>query len=298
MVNNFENSSNNTENQSNDWDMSDVAEFVIPEQPTEKIEMSEEEREYEQKERGLQDELFAIAEHRAHAISEAGEEFYGVMNRAEHSLAKRMHDSFDNLSQGKNVTDRAYLESFFGYVNEMFPPEFSGRERDEKRVMDAEDLFQKSAFNESSMMDGCISDIAKLFTTDGSERDLQISSNIRNLGQSAAEFPTRLANAIIGYCSEPGKDKRHCIDGIQKDHKGAVSRSLFNIADVFSGSSTEVGKHMFDPTISLTGQIAYNAEQYQEGIMKYLKFKMEASYDKYKLEDNPENHNPKADLFL
>ena len=298
MVNNFENSSNNTENQSNDWDMSDVAEFVIPEQPTEKIEMSEEEREYEQKERGLQDELFAIAEHRAHAISEAGEEFYGVMNRAEHSLAKRMHDSFDNLSQGKNVTDRAYLESFFGYVNEMFPPEFSGRERDEKRVMDAEDLFQKSAFNESSMMDGCISDIAKLFTTDGSERDLQISSNIRNLGQSAAEFPTRLANAIIGYCSEPGKDKRHRIDGIQKDHKGAVSRSLFNIADVFSGSSTEVGKHMFDPTISLTGQIAYNAEQYQEGIMKYLKFKMEASYDKYKLEDNPENHNPKADLFL
>ena len=299
MLNNSENISQNTEeNQPNGWDMSDVADFAILEQPTERTEKTEEEREYEQRELGLKDELFEIAKRRAFTIGEAGDEFYDVMRRAEHPLAKRMRDSFDNLSQGKRMTDQAYLEGFFQYVDEMFPPAFSGRERDEKRIQEAEDMFQRSAIRESGIMEDNTNDIAKLFSMDGSEHDLQIATNIRNLGQSSADFPRDMAIAIIRYCSEPGKDRRLRINGIQADHERAVSNSLFNIADTFDKSRTEVGKHMFEPTMAFTSQITRKSEEYYEGLKDYIKFKMGASYDKYKIEDNPANHNPYEDAFL
>ena len=278
MLNNSENISQNTEeNQSNDWDMSDVADFSLPEKPAETIEKSEEERAYEQKERALQDELFHIVDRRANNISGAGDELYDVMKHAGHEDAEKMREAFDDLSYGKKFTDRAYLESYFNYTNEMFPSPFLGKERDMVHVANAEDDFRRSAIQSASMMSDSTDGIAKLFSSDGSENDLQIASKIRNLGDDSADFSTRFMNAIIGYCEDPSIENKKRIIGLQADHERAITNSLFTVAEVFDRSKTEVGKHMFEPTSALAGQVARNSEEYYEGIMEYLKVKMNAS---------------------
>ena len=278
MLNNSENISQNTEaSQSNDWDMSDVADFSLPEKPAEDTEKSEEEREYERKERSLQDELFHIVDRRADSVNGAGEELYAVMKNAEHRQAEDMHDAFSDLSYGKKFTDHAYLESYFNYVNEMFPSPFSKKERDMVRTANAEDDFRRSAVRGASVMDENVDGIAKIFSSDGSKNDLEIAAKIRNLGKSSGDFSVGLASAIIGYCEDPSAENKKRIINLQADHERAITNSLFTVAEVFDRSKTEVGKHMFEPTSALAGQVARNSEEYYEGVMDYLKFKMNAS---------------------
>jgi hypothetical protein len=274
MLNNFEtNNSDNTESQSNDWDMSDVAEFRIPDK-SETYEKSEEERNYEAKERALQDELFSLSDRRANIINNAGEECSQILKRAEHPFANRLQNNFDDLTSGKKSTGRATLETFFGYMDAMYPSPYGGKERDPKKVEECEGEYRRFSMREGECVADSVDEIAKSFAADGSDLDLHIAQMLRNVGQDTADFGSYFSRAVIAYAEDPSSENRSRLNRAQSDHEGTVSNSLFNIATTFDDSRTTIGKKLFDPSVELATMITRNSEEYFEGILAYMKFKM------------------------
>lgn len=305
MVNNFETSSNDSEDSAiNAWDMSDVSNplfnessdtFQIPERNDGK---SEEERRYESKERALRDELFAISDNRARYISNTGEEFISLMKQANHPFARRLEENVDNIVSGKKNTGRATLETFFSYIDSMYPSPYSNNTRDPKKADDAADEYRRTSMREGEYTGDTTDELAKTFSIDGSDKDLYIANSLKLIGQDSVDYHTSLARAIIAYAEEPNKNNRSRITNAQYDHEHAMSNSLYNIAEIFDGSRTVIGKKMFEPTIELMQKMTINTEDYFDGIMNYLKFKIDNSPNAPNMEDDDDSSYNQPDVVL
>lgn len=278
MVNYEQNRANGEENPAaKAWDMSDI------ENPQDKetfrrseigYPKSEEERTYETKERLLKDELFNISDRRANYIAEAGDYFIKVLSENEHPLTGVLEGNVEDIVSGKKSTGRATLESLFGYVDAMYPSPYSETFRDPKKVEEAADVFRRSAIREGEYTGDTVDELAKTFRKDGSDKDLYIASDLNNIGNDSAKYHPSLADAIIAYVEDPSKNNRARIANAQFNHSGAMSKSLYAIAEQFDSSRTNIGKRMFDPTMGLMQGLTTNAEDYFDGIMEYLKYKM------------------------
>lgn len=265
----------------NEWGMSDAPaffgeDFIIPTVEA-KPQKTEEERSYEQKERGLQDELFAIADRRVHFMTNTGDEFIKIMKGAEHPFANRLEKDVDNLTSGKRRTSHATLETFFSYVDSMYPSTLSGQERDLKTIEQAEDEFRRASIREGQYTGDSSDTLAKAFREDGSDNDFVIAQHLKNIGDNAASYGMRLPQAVVGYLNDPSRENRTRLSGVQVDHKSALSNSLYNIATTFDNSRTIVGKKMVDPSFDLLAMMSRSNDEYFEGMMDYLKFKMNNS---------------------
>ncbi len=241
-------------------------------------EKSIEEREYEQNERSLQDELYSTVDGRVNTISNVGQELCSIMKDADHPFSKRLEENFDDFISSKRLTGRATLEGLFAYANAMFPPAFKNEVRDIEKVEDARDLFRQSARREGTQTADKIDEIAKTFSVDGSKNDLRIASCLRNIGDDSENYAVRLAEAVISYSENPNdEDNRKKLNLVQSDHEGALTTTFFRIAETFDSSNTEIGKKMFDPTSALIGTLAVSTDEYYDGIVKYLRFKIKNS---------------------
>jgi hypothetical protein len=279
-----------------EWDMSDapafnVEDFQIPSETD--VRNTEEARNYEKRERALEDELYLIADRRANGIMNIGDEFVKTMKSIEHPLAGRMENNIDDIYRGKKATGRATLESLFTYVDSMFPSPYSEEERNAKKVGDSEDEFRRASIREGQVTGDSIDDLAKTFTMDGSENDLYIASQLKNLGQGTFDHSSALLKAIIDYANKPNGENRSQLYKTQSDHERVLSNSLFNIAETFDRSKTQAGRRMFEPTVELATTMTRSSEEYFEGIMKYLKFKIDNSNT-----EKPEEVSPNAAAFV
>ena len=280
------------------WDMSDVESqfngdtFRIPETNTSK---TEEERTYETRERLLKDELFNISDRRANYIADTGDTFIQALREIEHPLTGSLESKVDDIVSGKKSTGRATLESLFGYINAMYPSPYSEEFRDPKKVDDAATVFRSTSFREGSYTGDTVDSVAQDFRSDGSDRDLYIASDLNKIGEDSANYHSALAEAIIAYAEDPSKNNRARITNVQFDHSGAMSRSLYDIAEQFDRSRTSVGRKMFDPTMSLMQNLTTNTEDYFDGIMEYLKFKMENNPEDSGFENNSDKE---PDVYL
>lgn len=282
MVNNESIGNEEVNSAAEAWDMSDVESpfnddtFRIPETKSFK---SEEERIYETRERLLKDELFTISDRRAKYIADTGDTFITTLRQSEHPLTGVLENDVEDIIGGKKNTGRATLESLFGYVESMYPSPYGEEFRDPRKVDDAASAFRNSSFREGSYTGDTVDKLAEAFRSDGSDRDLYIANDLNKIGEDSTNYHSSLAEAIIAYVSDPSKKNRARIANVQFDHSGAMSKSLFDIAEQFDSSRTTIGKKMFEPTMSLMQGLTTNAEDYFEGIMEYLKFKMENAPD-------------------
>ena len=285
MVNHESLSNNNLEP---DWDMSDVGEMGATK--------PEEQRNYESRERALQDELMIIVNKRAGYISGAGEECAQVLRRAEHPFAKRIENNVDDIVAVKRNAGQHALESLFGFIDAVYPSPYATKE---SKPDEMEDEYRQMAMREGNATGDTVDELAKTFSIDGSDNDLHVASILRNIGQDSSDYQNGLSRAIIEYAKHPTPENRNKLNRIQYDHSGALTNSLFNIADTFDNSRTEIGKKLFDPTVALASMLARSSDEYFEGIMGFMKFKMENSSVKPPVEEAPsQDMKPLADLFL
>lgn len=279
-----------------EWDMSDapafnVEDFQIPSEVD--VKNSEEARNYEKRERALEDELYLIADRRANGIMNIGDEFVKTMRSVEHPLAGRMGNNIDDIYSSKKATGRATLESLFTYIDSMYPSPYDEEERNAKKVGDTEDEFRRASIREGQMTGDSIDELAKTFMIDGSENDMYIAGQLKNLGQGTFDHSSALLKAIIEYANKPNSDSRSQLYKTQSDHERVLSNSLFNIAETFDRSKTQAGRRMFEPTVELATSMTRSSEEYFEGIMKYLKFKIDNSNV-----EKPEETGPSVSPFL
>lgn len=273
-----------------EWDMSDapdfsVEDFQIPSEAD--VRNNEELRNYEKQERALEDELYIIADRRANKIMGLGDEFIKTMKNVDHPLSGQMQRNFEDIYGGKKSTNRATLESLFSYIDSMYPSKYGEQTVDQKKIGDTEDEFRRAAIREGQITADSIDGLAKTFREDGSENDLYIAGQLKNLGDGSYDHSAALLNAIIDYANKPNGDNRSKLYKTQSDHERVLSNSLFNIAETFDRSTTSAGRHMFEPTIDLATTMARSSEEYFEGIMKYLKFKINNSSVEVSEEKSP-----------
>lgn len=270
-----------------DWDMSDV------EGPY----SGEPERNYEARERLLKDQLLAVVKKRAGFINETGMDFVDILGKSGHPMMDRIDSNFDGLTSGKRLTSQATLESFFNYVDAMFPPEFSGIDRDQKLIETTESDYRRDARREGIDTSEKTEELAGTFRYDASEKDLQIATKLDNIKQDAEDYFVKLPDAIIGYANTPNEKNRKHIADVQSSHEGVLSKSLFNIANVFDSSRTKIGETMFNATLVLMSGLTTGSDEYYNGLMDYLKFKIDHTYDKYKSQEDPaeSDETPQSD---
>ena len=295
MVNNFEDFSVDKSPFSDDWDMSDVDN---PFNDSEKnVDKSEEERNYNLRENALKDELQLVVSKRANYIFNAGDEFSTMMRCMEHPLSKRIEGNFDDLVTSKKKNSNDTLESFFTYIDSVYPSPYKNAEN--LHADEAEDEYRRTAMSEGQNTGDNLDEIATTFSIDGSDRDLHIATVLKNMGQDSADYQAALSRAIIAYSENPSQENRSRLTRIQSDHSGALANSLFNIAETFDSSRTELGKKMFDPTVELATMLARSSEEYFEGLMGYMKFKMEnSSVKKAEIPSENTSNQILPDVFL
>lgn len=301
MVNYEQNQSDRGETPAADaWDMSDVQfngsdTFKIPEQGYD----SRDAHEYEKGERALMEELFRISERRANILSDTGYDFVDLVTKSGNPVAGSLETSVGDIVGGKKATGKATLESFFGYIDAMYPSPYAREEDPTKnQVAAAEDHFRNMSYRESSNTADTIENLAEVFTRDGSDNDLYIANNLKHISTGSYAYHKELARTIIAYAEDPSKENRASINSVQAEHEKTLSNSLFEIAEVFNNSRTEVGKKMFDPTIALMTNLAVNDEDYIEGIMNYMKFKIGNTDINYRPDSEKERDDLKPDVFL
>ncbi len=261
-------------------------------------EKSEEEKNYELKERYLKDSLFETANTRAKCIFNYGEEFTDILKKSNHPQTESIKKCFDGIVGTNRMTGRATLETFFSYVDSMFPPAFSGEERNPKKVEVAEDEYRRAATREGYFTGDSTDALAKVFyANDSSSNDQHIGRNIKNIASDASDYGKAFPSAVIEFTKRLDQPSRSRVTNVQANHEHAVSSSLYNIASTFGNSRTEVGKKMFDPTFSFSGILARENEDYYEGVMNYIKFKVEGSKYSYN-DDAPASGNSQPERAL
>lgn len=264
----------------------------------------EEERKYQTKELLLKDQLLAVIRKRAGFIGETGKAFTTALNENGHDMTERVAGNFDELASGKRLTAQSTLESFFAYADAMFPAEFTGKDRDPELVKKTEDDYRRDARREGIDTSENTEALAGTFRFDASENDLEIASKLDLIKQDAEDYFINLPNAIIQYMNEPNNQNRRHTADIQTAHEGALSSSLFNIANIFGHSertddgAEKICEIMFNESLVLMSGLTTSSDEYYSGLMEYLKFKMEYTYDKYRShEDDTEVvEKPKLDL--
>ena len=285
---NYENFSNGENPSASDWDMSDVEDFSYSE---------EEKRSYDIQERALKENLETLASERAGYIFDAGDEFVKNLRQNEHPFTKRIEGNIDDLVTMREDNNRNTLNAFYDYVDSIYPSPYQKPE--DRKPGDAEGDYRLKSVIEGQTTGDNLDELAKSFSIDGSERDLQIAAILRNMGKETDMYPNELSNAIIEYTKDPSQNNRANLTRIQSDHDKVMSKSLFNIAEIFSGSQTNIGKNMFDPTVELMTMLAQSSNEYFDGLMAYLKFKMEKSDVKNVVKPTKTNENQiLPDVFL
>ena len=285
----------------NSWDMSDAENSF--EYGDEK---SEEEKQYEARERSLKSELESIVDGRARTLFEAAEECGRIFHAAEHPFANRFDQAFDSMTGSAKGSGQETLEMLFEYIDSKFPSPYKNSseivpdvdEYGRKKLDEAEDNFIRASMREGNILGENTDEIAKLFRIDGSQNDLHIADSLRHLSDSIVEYRTNFARAIIGYVNEPTKETRSRLTRTQSNHEGVLSNSLFNIAATFDESKTHIGRKLFDPTIILATNLTRGSEEYFDSIMDYLRFKMENTDDEHRPRDDVDSDVDNSNAFL
>lgn len=276
-------------------------------------EPSEEEKQYNSRELFLRGELESIIDRRTRDFSAVSDDYSKIFHSADHPFSKRFDDAFDAVAGSSNGAGKETLEDLFTYIDMKFPSPYKNPgeiipDKDDygrNRLNDAEDDYLRSSMREGGMLSENTDEIAKLFTIDGSQNDLHIAASLRGLSDNLSNYHTELARAIISYTNAPTKETRNRLTRTQSDHESSLSNALFNIAATFDESKTTIGRKLFEPTIVLATNLTRGSEDFFDGIMSYLKFKMENTDDEHRPKDdvdsdvdNSNAFNMQPDVFL
>ena len=259
--------------------------------PEIKLGKTEEERRYEARERDLIGELEHVSEKNARDLFNIGEEFRDTLRSFESPKAGKVGETFDYLSGASRNGNQRKVEALVAFIDEKYPSPYKEKEdrgvlspfepdeSEEKlrKLEDKKDEYRRNTLNYGGTVADVTEDLSKLFTIDGNQNDYYIGNTIRNLGSGSAEIENALTNAVIDYAEDPSEENRQKLRRVQTERENMFSNSMFNIAGAFDESRTRVGQKLFEPTVALATLFVKNNEDYFDGIMKYLDFKIQNS---------------------
>lgn len=263
-------------------------------------EKSEEEKTYERKERGILDELDAISEKRAGYIYDIGNEYSDILKNFNNPREKRVSEDMGKLTDISRKAGHKTLEALVAVVNSRYPSPFKtekdslpnpfeDNKADHRKIEDAEDEYLRTALEQGGATADTLENLSKAFMIDGNQSDFYVGNNIKTLGNGLADVEKAFANAFIHYLDEPSDETRQRLRRVEGDRENLTTNNLFNIASTFDEDRTRLGNKLFEPTVALATQLIRNDEDYFDGIMEYVKFKMDNSKNK------PESRNTSYD---
>lgn len=260
-------------------------------------EKSEAEKSYESKERSILSELEAISYNRAKHIEIIGDEYGKTLRKFEDPRAKSILDSFNNLSRVTKKSDRSSfspssekitsrdssLDALVQLVNLKYPsPYRSENSRPLNPFEDRTDEYQRAQDNflltaraNSEEKAKILENLSKTINLGGSQSDLYIGTTLKNLGNGTVDTEKSFSSAIINYLDDPTDNNKRKLRNVESDHENLLSNSLFNIAGSLDESKNVLNQKLFEPTIALTTNLVRTDEDYFDGILKYLQFKID-----------------------
>lgn len=236
-------------------------------------ERSEAELEYEKNEKILKNAIFHANDTRNDDLVERVDEIHGIFSENNHAQTDEIDQALKKLVGGFYGSETASLEALFDYVDSKFPSPFVEREEPEQPER-KEDDYRHAMMREGLNNEENLEELAKIFTKDGSMKDLHIGQTLRVLGESSAEERNAFSTTLVEYLKDMSDKNREKLTRLQSNHEGVLSNSLFNIAATFDESKTPVGEKMLNPTILMATSAIKGSEEIFGGIMKYLRFKI------------------------
>ena len=245
------------------------------------VEKTEEEKKYELEERSLAEKLEKISEKEVKYLAQAGEEYAKTFADFKDSRGESIGETFSRLS---DITkDGKSLKALLALVDLKYPSPFEKENSDllnpftdeMKKIEDLKDDYRRSIMDESGSAADSIEGLSKVFMADGSQSDYYVGNTLRNFGNSQVEVENKFSNALINYIEDPSEENKSKLNHAQSDREGLISNDIFNIAGTLDESRTRIGGRLFDTTVALAAQLVKTSEDNYDGILDYIKFKMQ-----------------------